>query len=191
MSETNSTAAPGARTPGRIRPILGRLRLRARLGLWRAGIGGWPSSGGRKGLAEIEAAIARTLPDVPHVTPGLLEERIASGAAVAVIDVRNAEEFAVSRIAGSRAAAGVRLDALSGDVVLVCAVGVRSALLASRLAARRRGGTLRLANLSGGLFRWHGEGRPLVDDQGPTCAIHPYGRRWGRFVAGPERPSGG
>ena len=185
MRETNSTVAPGARAPGRIRPGLGRLRLRARLGLWRAGVGGWPSRGGLAGLAEIEAAIARALPDVPHITPALLAERLAAGADVVVVDVRDAGEIAVSRIGGSVPSSGLRLDAHSGDVVLVCAVGVRSAMLASRLAGRHAG-ALRVANLSGGLFRWHGEGRPLVDDHGPTRAIHPYGPRWARFTAQAE-----
>ena len=90
-----------------------------------------------------------------------------------VLDVRESEEFAVD-IAGKH-------------VLLYCSVGQRSSSLADRVTdVVESAGGQGVANLQGGIFRWQGEGGPLVNADGPTDAVHPYNRFWG--LLRPGRP---
>jgi hydroxyacylglutathione hydrolase len=83
---------------------------------------------------------------------------------VAIIDVRGASEYAAGHIPGSRNVplgylAG-RIDEIpaTGQVVVHCESGVRSAIAASLLAAQGRQG---VRDLAGGLDAWRKAGMPL------------------------------
>jgi rhodanese-related sulfurtransferase len=145
-------------------------------------------------LASIDADLQRSFPDIGHVTTAKLAEWILQATDVVLVDVRSEEEFAVGRIEGAirvspgasarDVAARLREAAPGTNVVFYCSVGVRS----SRLANRSRKSLMELGaagvyNLSGGIFTWHEEARPLVDAQGPTRFVHPYDSNWGRLLS--------
>jgi sulfur dioxygenase len=86
---------------------------------------------------------------------------------VQLIDVREPEEFngPLGHIAGARlvplGALSARLAELDPDrpVVTVCRAGGRSAQATSML---QRAGFKRVANLAGGMLRWHAQGLPVA-----------------------------
>lgn len=144
-------------------------------------------------LGAIDAELRAGYPEVASITAAELEARLGKDAPPVLLDVREAEEFAVSHLAGA-----IRIDPdaapddvlraigphLAGrDVVVYCSVGVRSTELAERVRAEllRRGAT-RIANLSEGIFGWHNAGRPLVQGNHATPYVHPYDLFWGRLV---------
>lgn len=142
----------------------------------------------------VEAMVAKTYPDVEHVTTLDVERLRQSGDAVLLLDVREMSEFRVSRIPGAvrvdpgawtrTLMAGIGADARGRTVVLYCSVGVRSAKLAGRAQkALREAGAVRVVNLMGGIFRWHNEMRTLENDAGQTGDVHPYDARWGRLLS--------
>ena len=113
---------------------------------------------------------------------------------VVLFDVREADEFAVSRLPGA-----IRVDPemdeyefedrfagiLEGKTaVFYCSVGVRSSILAERVADLIEDTTDKAPlNLIGGLFQWSNENRAMVSTGGePTSAIHPYDSYWGRLI---------
>ena len=114
-----------------------------------------------------------------------------------VLDVRESEECAVSRLPGAvrvapqlsakEFAARFADDIAGKHVLLYCSVGQRSSSLADRVTdVVESAGGQGVANLQGGIFRWQGEGGPLVNADGPTDAVHPYNRFWG--LLRPGRP---
>jgi len=139
-------------------------------------------------LQSVQADIVDDYPDVRHLDGAALADR-APGALL--FDVREADEFAVSHLAGAR-----RLDpdmdaddfmaAYGGliagrDVVFYCSVGVRSWRMVERLGDRL-GAAQSVWNLEGGVFAWHNASRPLANADGATDFVHPYNRSWGRLV---------
>ena len=108
-----------------------------------------------------------------------------------LLDIRSAEEFAVSRIPGARHAppdtvvdfAERELASLDRSqlIVVYCAVGMRSAAAARDLKFL---GFTQVKNLRGSLFQWANEGRAL---EGAT-AVHPYNDYWGRLLQVSVRP---
>lgn len=145
-------------------------------------------------LASIDADLQRSFPNIGHLSTAELAEWTLQEKDVVLVDVRSEEEFAVGRIDGAiRVSPGasardiaVRLrEAAPGRrVVFYCSVGVRS----SRLADRSRKsliefGATGIYNLSGGIFTWHEEARPLVDARGVTLFVHPYDSKWGRLLS--------
>lgn len=110
-----------------------------------------------------------------------------------VLDVRTPAEYSVSHLPGAEridpdAPIPARLLALprSTPIVTYCAVGYRSAAAAERL---RQAGFTRVWNLSGSIFRWANEGRPLEGRSGPTDRVHPISWWWGRLLR-PDRRAG-
>ena len=102
-----------------------------------------------------------------------------------LLDIRSAEEFAVSRIPGARHVppetvvdfAERELASLDRSqlIVVYCAVGVRSAAAARDLKFL---GFTQVKNLRGSLFQWANEGRAL---EGATV-VHPYDDYWGKLL---------
>jgi rhodanese-related sulfurtransferase len=136
--------------------------------------------------------------DVSHLTTADLERLMATAPErLVLLDVRAAEEFALSRITGAvhvdpaaRSAAEVarRVGGLEGKVVIAyCAIGLRSARLLVRIGqALKEQGASELYNLEGGVFRWRNEQRRLVDEAGgDTRRIHPYSTLWRQFLVDP------
>jgi rhodanese-related sulfurtransferase len=96
---------------------------------------------------------------VPTVQPGEVAVRVADG--WMLLDVRNDDEWADGRIAGSvhipMDQLMQRLDEVDDRVVCVCAVGARSARVAQFLNAQGR----EAVNLDGGLYAWASSGLPI------------------------------
>lgn len=113
---------------------------------------------------------------------------------VVLFDVREADEFGVSHLPGA-ILVNPGMDEsefeerfasiLDGKtVVFYCSVGVRSSILAERVADLIEDTTDKAPlNLIGGLFQWSNENRAMISPDGqPTSAIHPYDTYWGRLI---------
>ena len=129
---------------------------------------------------EVEAEITRKYPEVASITAAELKGRLGDPDLV-LVDVREPEEYRVSRIPGAILPDRVDRDSLPEDTVIVayCSVGLRSAAYAQELRNR---GFERIFNLTGSIFQWGNSGYPLVSEDGPVRMIHPYNRRWGRLL---------
>ena len=140
------------------------------------------------GWAAVEGMIEAEYPDTPVLTTDSLAARLASNAPPPVLlDVRTADEFAVSHLAGARrvepgtdelpeAVAALPRDT---PIVAYCSVGMRSAGLVQRLRAE---GFTNVRNLDGSIFRWANEGRMVVRGNSVVRAVHPYNRTWGQLL---------
>jgi rhodanese-related sulfurtransferase len=146
-------------------------------------------------LRDMAADVASRHPDIDHILPTTLASRLAAAPAkLALFDVREPREFAISHLAHAvlvppRSASALQIvrETLAGRpevewAVFYCAVGVRSSAIASQLMHASDDRDIGVANLAGGLFRWANEGRSLVNEQGATVAIHPFNRHWRRFL---------
>ena len=137
--------------------------------------------------------VQRRWPEIGHIAPAqvapLIDDR-----KVVIFDVRQDAEYAVSHLPGAIhvTPGSSRADFLEryGDdvkdktVVFYCSVGERSSAMASRVAQDLKArGAVTVEDLAGGIFAWHGEGRPLVDAKGPTEFVHPFDSSWGRLVS--------
>ena len=137
----------------------------------------------------VDRDLAARYPDLPTTRPEQLAERLGTSGAPLLLDARSAEEYAVSHLPGARrvdpgASAAALADALGEtdrqrEIVVYCAVGVRSGRVAERL---RAAGFENVENLSGSIFRWANEGRPLVSGGRPVETVHPYNAAWGRLL---------
>lgn len=143
------------------------------------GLGFWLWLPGN-GLPAAKKFIKWKFDDVRHITPAELSNWLkdANRTAPILLDVRMAEEFAVSHLPGAQRIApdanGASLkEFLDRPVVVYCAVGYRSAKLARRLQAL---GHTNVSNLEGAIFAWASDGLPLAGGN----KVHPYnamGRR--------------
>ena len=133
-------------------------------------------------LDKRRAEVRAEFDDVVHLQP---DDVLALQTVPVLIDVRKPEEFAVSHLPHAMHApnteALLEIAAAAGDrqIVVYCSLGVRSSKAARLLAAE---GYDNVANLDGSLFRWANEGRPLVNEFGPTDKAHPFNFWWGRYL---------
>jgi rhodanese-related sulfurtransferase len=144
--------------------------------------------GSPEDLPKVAAVIEARFPSLPHVGVEELERTLARPPEErpVLLDVRSAEEFAVSHIEGALQAETVEeaLAALQDvdpgrTIVLYCSVGLRSAELADEL---REAGFTDLRNLRGSLFGWANSGRPVVRGGEPVGEVHPYNGKWGKLL---------
>ena len=147
-------------------------------------------SAGADGLDAIQADIMSDYAAVAQLSPKAFLALDTDG--VLLLDIREPEEFAVSRIPGaiwvnpsaSADTALIQIGNVTGKkIVVYCSVGVRS----SRFAQRTQDdlldmGAVSVANLEQGIFGWHNDQRRLVDANGETDAVHPYDTIWKRYV---------
>ena len=135
-------------------------------------------------LAACETALALAFPAVAEITAGDLAARLAAGAPTLLLDVRQTDEHAVSRIPAAIATLpdtpaatllAAHAPAPGTLIVCACSVGLRSARQAALLGA---GGWPEVANLRGGIFRWALEGRALEGSH----RIHPFNAAWGLLL---------
>jgi rhodanese-related sulfurtransferase len=109
-----------------------------------------------------------------------------------LLDARTPPEFAISHLRGAvlidpyRPSLRVlRGTEPTGSIVVYSSAGYRGAGVASWLA---RAGYTSVVNLSGGIFKWANEGRPMAKEAGrPALLVHPYDRRWGLLLDGRHR----
>ncbi len=148
---------------------------------WRR-LANWPT---------VRQEIRQRFPQVPQVSVEDLVKELqdlppGAPSRPLLLDVRQAEEYAVSHLPGAR-----RLDpsltapqlgaevAKDQPIVVYCSVGYRSSLMAERLQAQ---GYSSVRNLEGSIFEWANRGLPLEQDGRPTEGVHPYDRFWGRLL---------
>jgi rhodanese-related sulfurtransferase len=109
-----------------------------------------------------------------------------------LLDARTAPEFAISHLEHAVPIDPYRPSLRSlgktpktEAIVVYSSAGYRGARVAEFL---RRAGYINTVNLSGGLFRWANEGRPMFRAEGrPAALVHPYDRRWGILLDGRYR----
>lgn len=103
-----------------------------------------------------------------------------------LLDVREPEEYAVSHLPGARrvdpdADAAKLLASLAPQrpIILYCSIGYRSSKLAKELLIV---GATDVRNLSGSIFQWANEGRPIESDGKPAHQVHPYNSRYAKML---------
>ncbi|MFC1453224.1 rhodanese-like domain-containing protein [Verrucomicrobiota bacterium] len=103
-----------------------------------------------------------------------------------LLDVREKVEYEVSHLTGATLApkkSGLRalVEGLGEQtpVVVYCSVGMRSSALAIEL---QKAGHTNVFNLDGSIFQWANEGRPVFQGTNEVNSVHPYNRKWGRFL---------
>jgi rhodanese-related sulfurtransferase len=136
----------------------------------------------------LKQSLRNRFPKVKWITTAQLADWLADKQRQppVLLDVRTAEEWNVSHLPGAR-----RVDpnapveeVISGmsketPIVTYCAVGYRSGALAAKL---RETGFTNVRNLEGSIFQWANERRPLVHEDQPVAAVHPYSSLWGRLL---------
>lgn len=141
-----------------------------------------------EGMEGIMAMVRKRFPEVRQLPTRELAVWLAdtNRPQPILLDVRQAEEFAVSHLGGARRidpdekfAALKALTATNQPVVVYCSVGYRSSELAQRLL---KAGVTNVFNLEGSIFQWANEGRPLAGTNGPAAKVHPYNERWGALL---------
>lgn len=151
-----------------------------------------PLSAKERTLQSVHSTVVKDYQSVRHIDAGAFSTLDRSK--LAIFDVREKNEYAVSHLSGA-----IRVDPdiapddfmkryadqIAGKIVIVyCSVGVRSSALAERidplLTSR---GAKPAYNLTGGIFQWHNDGRPLARGQHSTPYVHPYDRSWGQLLS--------
>jgi rhodanese-related sulfurtransferase len=136
----------------------------------------------------LKRLITRLFPNVESITPEALAQWLQDPSKIqpVLLDARSAAEYEVSHLWHAR-----RIDPDSPDLsalanvsfetplVVYCAVGYRSAALASRLL---QAGFYRVYNLEGSIFQWVNEGRKVYKDEQITTVVHPYNWLWGKLL---------
>jgi rhodanese-related sulfurtransferase len=133
----------------------------------------------------------------PRISSVILAKRIRGGSRILVYDVREREEFAVSRISGAihlppatsaeLAVARITRRARGATVVFYCAIGMRSADFAQSVFHELlERGVQNVLVLDGGIIDWHNQGLPLVDINGPSRFVHPYNEEMKNRLKKPE-----
>lgn len=139
----------------------------------------------------VEAWISLRHASVKTISTRELDEVIAANRGdpvknpLVLFDIRDASEFAVSRIPGARHVAPHTLldfaeremDRLDRSqlIVVYCSVGVRSAAAAEQLQML---GFTHVRNLQGSIFQWANENRPLEGG----ARVHPVDATWGQLL---------
>ncbi len=140
---------------------------------------------------QVDWLLAYRFTDIETISTDQLEKVVHNAKqnpqakSLVLLDIRSAEEFAVSHAPGARHApvdtvidfAERELASLDRSqlIVVYCAVGVRSAAAARDL---KFVGFTQVKNLRGSLFQWANEGRAL---EGATV-VHPYNDYWGKLL---------
>lgn len=140
-------------------------------------------------LSLLKLFIRLSFPTVSQITTEKFADWLVDSAKPQpfVLDARSQAEYEISHIKTSVRINSVILDTtalstVSKDtpIVVYCSVGYRSAKVAQKL---HREGFTQIFNLSGGLFQWANEERPMFkDDEHSTQLVHPYDAIWGKLL---------
>lgn len=144
-------------------------------------------------LSVLEKNLEQEFPKIQHADPFMVRTMIEENKRSAVlIDVRETDEFAVSRIPGAirispnadpESIASAIGDLSGKTLIFYCSVGYRSSKLASAAQpVLKLQGVSEILNLRGGVFAWHNAQLPLANDQTQTPFVHPYNERWGQYL---------
>lgn len=150
-----------------------------------------------RSLETVAHRLERDYPRLDHLRPEILASHLSAPDNLRLYDVREADEFAVSRLRDAArlspaASPRAALRQIGGDIsgrsfIFYCSVGQRSSRIADRVQdALMSSGARGVHNLRGGIFAWHNQSLPLVNANGQTPYIHPFNAAWGRLL---ERPA--
>ncbi len=150
-----------------------------------------------RSLETIAHRLERDYPRLDHLRPEILASHLSAPDNLRLYDVREADEFAVSRLRNAErlspaVSPRAALRQIGGDIsgrsfVFYCSVGQRSSRIADRVQdALMSSGARGVLNLRGGVFAWHNQSLPLVNANGQTLYVHPFNAAWGRLL---ERPA--
>lgn len=143
-------------------------------------------------LTQMHKKILAKFNNVQHIEPEQLVHMNPND--VLIFDVREKDEFDVSHIEGAIQIApnisSSDFEEQYGDliedkfVVFYCSVGMRSSKLASLVNdVIEDNGANAAYNLTGGVFQWHNENRPLINlSRAVINQVHPYNPYWGRLI---------
>ena len=142
----------------------------------------------RMSWTEIDDAIESRYPGVSHLSTDSLATWLTDPtlSEPILLDVREAEEFAISHLYGAYRVAPddeslPMLQNVSSrtPIVTYSSVGLRSAALAERLMER---GFTRVYNLRGSLFQWANDGHTLHRGEEEVHEVHPADEDLGRLL---------
>ncbi|MFE4104958.1 rhodanese-like domain-containing protein [Almyronema epifaneia] len=133
----------------------------------------------------IKPLIRWRFPQVKHLSPTALSQRLQADRPLVLLDSREAAEFAVSHLQGARHTPTLKEAlqqslALDAEIVTYCSVGYRSSRLAQQLQAK---GYQRVYNLEGSIFAWMNQGYPVFQQGQPTQLVHPYNSIWSGLLS--------
>ncbi len=119
-------------------------------------------------MSTVQQLMAGIRDSVTELDPGEAWQRMQDGAVL--VDVREESEWALGRPAGSLGVPRSHVEFQIGqvaperdrEVLLICAAGARSLLVADSL---RRLGYHRVASVAGGFNRWRQQGLPVLEDE--------------------------
>ncbi|MCY3845300.1 MAG: rhodanese-like domain-containing protein [Acidobacteria bacterium] len=176
-----------ARNRYRSSGAFGLVGVAAGLALWLVAAAACAPGPPGPSWSDVDRLIAERYSGVPQMTTELLAETLDAGRRpVVLLDAREAEEYAVSHLAGAHHAQTVeeamrilRNSPPDALVVAYCSVGVRSSALAARLRER---GITEVHNLQGSLFAWANEGRPVYRGRTRVAEVHPFDAWWGTLL---------
>ncbi len=133
--------------------------------------------------------VRHDFPDVKRITPDEAAARLKASQRPVLLDVRTKPEYEISHIPGARridpSADASAID-LPRDqpIITYCSVGYRSGAFAKKL---QEAGYKNVRNMSGSIFQWANEGRPLEHEGKPAAKVHPYSAAWGKLLKAPLR----
>jgi len=135
----------------------------------------------------IEYTIATKFPNIRQMNTDDLANILDDDAKeVMLLDVREADEIAVSHLLGAvrvgsvqEAAALIQSAPQHTVIVAYCSVGYRSAELVSEL---QQFSARTVYNLNGSLFRWANEDRAVYLGTERVTTVHPFNEHWGALL---------
>lgn len=138
------------------------------------------------GWSLVNWKVRHDFPNVRRITPAEMAAwlRDPKRPQPVLLDVRTKAEYDVSHIRGARRvepgsdASALKL-ARDRPIITYCSVGYRSGAFAKKL---QDAGYNNVQNMSGSIFQWANEGRPLVQDGRRTQKVHPYNGLWGKLL---------
>lgn len=171
----------------RFRWLIGGLSLLA-----LAGFSLWLLVDDQRGSAWAVSVIRDRFPDIQQISSEALQERLREPKPPVILDVRDAEEYALSHLPGAvhlpeKSVTEAELRALdpAAEYIVYCSAGYRSCQLARRL---KTVGVEKVSNLEGGIFAWANAGKPAVRDGEEVQEVHPYHALFSRLLKAERRP---
>lgn len=135
--------------------------------------------------------VRRDFPTIRRITPKETAAWLADDKRPppVLLDVRTKAEYEISHIHGAqRVEPGADANAIKlprdCPIVTYCSVGYRSGAFAKKL---QDAGYINVQNMSGSIFQWANEGRPVERDGRRAEKVHPYDGLWGKLLNAPLR----
>jgi len=97
-----------------------------------------------------------------------------------LLDARTLEEYQVSHLHNAKLVTDDLKDSIESvdqemPIVVYCSVGYRSSAIARSLESK---GYKNVFNLSGSIFQWVNENRPVYRQEKVVTEVHPYNKFW-------------